>query len=113
MCIKPAHRLGQVSLGPELNLTRLDRVTRFRTHIRSNVWVRSDVLSNWLGGSELSISRIWALDWAKILDYVKIFVISFFWAFLAQITRFDSLINHVDFRFFEFPIYFKLDLFFT
>ena len=37
----------------------------------------------------------WALNWAKILDIVKIIVISFFGAFLAQITQFGSLINHM------------------
>ena len=38
-------------------------------------------------------------------------VISFFGVFLAQITQFGSLINPIDFKFFEFPMYFKLGLF--
>ena len=102
---------GWVGLRPKPNSTRLDRFVEFRSRIQSNIRVGSDVLGNQLAGSELSICQVWALDWSEILDIVKIIINSFFWAFLAQITWFDSLINPIDFRFFEFPIYFKLGLF--
>ena len=98
---RPIHRLGRLGLGPKQNSTQLDWVVQFRTHI----WVGSDISGNRLDGSKLLVSRVWASDWAKILDIVKIIVILFFGAFLAKITQFGSLINHIDFRFFEFPIY--------
>jgi len=82
--------LSMGRLGPKSNSTRLDRVAEFQTRIRPNIRVGSDISGNRLDGLELSVCWVWASDWAKILDMVKIIVFSFLWAFLAQVTQFGS-----------------------
>ena len=57
-CGRPVHRSNQVSLWPKPNSIRLDRVAEFQTHIPPNIRVKSDVLGNWLTGSELSVYRV-------------------------------------------------------
>ena len=52
------HGLVQIGFGSNPNSTRLDRVTKFWTYIRPNIWDELDVSSHQLGRSELLISRL-------------------------------------------------------
>ena len=74
---------SRVGLRPKPNSTQLDRVAEFRTCICPNIQVGSNISGNRLGRLNLSVSWVSASKWAKILDLVKVIVISFFGAFLA------------------------------
>ena len=79
------HGSGRVGFGPKPNSTRLNRFPEFGIRIRPNIG--SDPIYRVIGlsGSESSVSRVWASDWAGLFDRVKIIENTYFWAFLLNL----------------------------
>ena len=82
---RAVHGSGRVGFGPKLNLTRLDRFPEFGIRIRLNIGSDPTFQVIGLFGSESSVSRVWASDWAGLFAIVKITENSFFWAFLLNL----------------------------
>ena len=74
-------RAGSVLAQTELD--PVESVSEFWIRIRPNIG--SDPIYRVIGlsGSESSVSRVWASDWAGLFDRVKITENTFFWAFFT------------------------------
>ena len=83
--LRGVHGSGWVGFRPKPNSTRLNRFPEFGIRIRPNIG--SDPIYRVIGlsGSESSVSRVWASDWAGLFDRVKITENTFFWAFLLNL----------------------------
>ena len=79
------HGSGRVGFGPKPYSTRLNRFFIFGTRIRPNIGSDPIYRVFGLSGSESSVSRVWASDWAGLFDRVKITENTFFWAFLLNL----------------------------
>ena len=64
---RAVHGSGQVGFGPDLDLTRLNRVTKIATHNRPNIWGRPSGSGHQLIGSDWSVWRVWASIWAEFV----------------------------------------------
>ena len=79
------HGSGRVGFRPKPNSTRLNRFPGFGIRIRPNIGSDPIYRVFGLSGSESSVSRVWASDWAGLFDRVKITENTFFWAFLLNL----------------------------
>ena len=80
--VRGVHGSGRVGFGPKPYSTRLNRFFIFGTRIRPNIGSDPTFRVIGLSGSESSVSRVWASDWAGLFAIVKITENSLFWAFL-------------------------------